>query len=85
MRTIVPTGALAPTPSTRTPEARSRDRLVRLLEQRCDQLRTAGVVCFGIRDVDSKVPPLWSATRESSAPAEAPAPHLPMAPIGPLR
>lgn len=74
VQAIKPAKGVPVTPSGRTPEALDRDRLVRLLESRYDGLRTAGVVCFGIRDVDAKVPPLWSAARTSTPAPEAPEP-----------
>ena len=74
VQSITPARAVARTPSPRRAELRERDRLVKLLEQRYDQLRTAGVVCFGLRDVDAHVPPLWSAKQGSAAPAPSPAP-----------
>jgi hypothetical protein len=74
VQTITPSNGVASTVSARTPEALDRDRLVRLLESRYDALRTAGVVCFGIRDVDAKVPPLWSAARTATPAPEAPEP-----------
>ncbi len=71
---ITPTNGLVSTRPPGKAERLDRDRLVRLLEQRYEQLRIAGAVCFGLRDVDAKVPPLWSATRTSSPPAEEPVP-----------
>ncbi len=76
VQTITPSSGVPATTSARTPEALDRDRLVNLLERRYDQLRTAGVVCFGIRGVDAKVPPLWSATRVPNVPAARNAPAL---------
>ena len=74
VQTLRPSRGVPSTASARTPEARDRDRLVKVLEGRYDQLRTAGVVCFGIRDVDAKVPPLWSAARASIVVTDEPAP-----------
>lgn len=78
VQTITPSSGVPATTSARSPEALDRDRLVKLLERRYDQLRTAGVVCFGIRGVDAKVPPLWSAMRAPNVPAgkHVPAPAL---------
>ena len=74
VQTLRPAKGAPPRVAARGAEALVRDRLVRVLEGRYDALRTAGVVCFGIRDVDARVPPLWSATRGSSAPEPDPAP-----------
>lgn len=74
MQTINPGRATAAPRGPRAPEVLDRNRLAWLLEHRYNELRTAGVVCFGIRDVNARVPPLWSAAREPAAPAEAPAP-----------
>lgn len=60
-------------PAARTPESIERDRFARLLEERYDKLRTAGVMLFGIRSVDAKVPPLYSGTRATAGEDEAPA------------
>ena len=80
VQTITPSNGAPTTTSARSPEALDRDRLVKLLERRYDQLRTAGVVCFGVRGVDAKVPPLWSATRSPNA---FPGRHAPApAPVG---
>ena len=51
----------------RTPESIERDQFASLFEARHDALRTAGVVLFGIRNVDERVPPLYSAARETAA------------------
>lgn len=75
VQNVTPARALAAPSPRRGAESVERDRIVRLLEDRYDQLRTAAVVCFGIREVDAKVPPLWSSTRASTAPAEEPDPE----------
>ena len=82
VQTITPGNASPITAPRRSPESMERDRVVRLLEERYDQLRTAAVVCFGLRDIDAKVPPLWSSTRASSEPVEEPAPEPVPAPEG---
>ncbi len=75
VQNITPSNASPITAPRRSPESMERDRLVRLLEERYEQLRTAAVVCFGLRDIDARVPPLWSSTRPSAAPVEEPAPE----------
>ncbi len=72
---ITPTNGFVTTAPLGKAERLDRDRLLRLLEERYDQLRVAGVVCFGLRDVDAKVPPLWSSKRGSDEPAGEPAPE----------
>lgn len=47
--------------AVRSPESIVRDQFAKLLGEGHDKLRTAGVVFFGIRNVDEKVPPLYSA------------------------
>lgn len=44
----------------RTEEGLLRDRLGRLLSDRYDEARAVGAVAFGLRDLDAKVPPLFS-------------------------
>lgn len=44
----------------RLPEALMRDRFWKLLDERHDKLRTAGVAIWGIKGVDEHVPPLQS-------------------------
>lgn len=74
IQNVTPTNGFVSTRPPGKAERLDRDRLVRLLEQRYEQLRIAGAVCFGLRDVDAKVPPLWSAARSSGPPAEEPVP-----------
>lgn len=54
----------------RTPDAIVRDQFAALLAERHEDLRTAGVLLFGLRNVDEKVPPLYSGTREVAPEAE---------------
>lgn len=64
--TLKPTKAVKRA-APRTPESIERDQFASLFEARHDALRTAGVVLFGIRNVDEKVPPLYSSTHEPAA------------------
>lgn len=58
--------------SQRSPESLVRDQFASLLAERHDKLRTAGVVFFGIRNVDEKVPPLYSGAVAARAKEETP-------------
>lgn len=68
--------------AARSPEAMLRDRIASMLGRRHDDLRTAGVVIFGIDLVDHFVPPLWSAVRRVSEVTTEPAPAPQPAPVG---
>jgi hypothetical protein len=63
---ITPGGTIK-SPSARDPAALLRDRFWKLLEEGHNDLRTAGVALFGIKNVDDYVPPLLS---RYSAPTE---------------
>lgn len=54
------------TPAMRDPAALVRDRFWKLLEDGHNDLRTAGVALFGIKNVDDYVPPLLSRTSTTS-------------------
>lgn len=58
-----------------------RDRFWTLLVQRYDHVREAGVVVFGLRDLDANVPPLGA--RIASSPAAVPIAAEPQAPAVP--
>ncbi len=62
--TTLKPGKVVKRSAPRTPESIERDQFANLFEARHDALRTAGVVLFGIKNVDEKVPPLYSAARE---------------------
>ena len=47
-------------PIDRDPAAVLRDQLFALLSERHEQLRHAGVVIFGLKDLDANIPPLGS-------------------------
>jgi len=67
------------TPVERDPAAVLRDQLFALLSERHEQLRHAGVVVFGLKDLDARIPPLGArigsarqpASSEKSAPLDA--------------
>lgn len=69
-------------PTDRDPAALLRDQMFVLLTERHEQLRQAGVVVFGLRDLDARIPPLGaragvpastlSAVPDAAEPAPAP-------------
>jgi hypothetical protein len=68
---IQPKGAARPA-AQRHPASQIRDRFWRLVDERHDKLRTAGVVLFGIKHVDEMVPPLQSRSVTRKAEEAAP-------------
>ena len=59
-------------PIDRDPAAVLRDQLFALLSERHEQLRHAGVVIFGLKDLDANIPPLGSRIAGPRAPTPKP-------------
>ncbi|AUX44004.1 uncharacterized protein SOCE26_054630 [Sorangium cellulosum] len=60
-------------PSERSPEAVVRDQFWTVLNQRYDHLREAGVAAFGLRQLDTNIPPIGARTQSPST-AQPPQP-----------
>ncbi|MFT3772078.1 MAG: hypothetical protein QM820_42270 [Minicystis sp.] len=82
VKNIAPKNVRRATPA-RDPAAVIRDRFWKALDDGHDQLRTAGVALFGIKNVDANVPPLL--TRQGAAKSAAPAAKDAKTPAKPAR